>query len=176
MCRFIKKLLLFLFILVVFPATLCAAESHLDETDFMIDDDGFVYNDGNIGVNEADPQLKVYVNQPTLFQESVYTEEVVTTMTDNVIIDWNLSNKQRIIINTILTKTVTFTPPTSGYVGSLVLLIQHDKSGEIGWPASVKWSYDNLPNFTKTPEGSIDVVTFYYYSGAYYSVTSTDMR
>lgn len=83
-------------------------------------------------------------------------------------IDWNNSQKQKIILTG--NATITFTDITSG-VGNLVLRVIQDGTGSrtVTWDASVLWEGGTAPTLS-TGANSVDIVSFYYDGTNYYGV------
>lgn len=99
-----------------------------------------------------------------------FFQEVVSTGSTAVTINWTTGQKQVVTLNQP-TCTVTFTAPTG--VGNFLLRVAQDSSGArvIVWPTTVKWTGAAAPTLTAAAS-SVDIASFYYNGTLYYGVAS----
>lgn len=92
------------------------------------------------------------------------------SVTGNFSVNFSLGPVQQVKIGASGTLDVTFLNPVAG--GVYMLKVIHDGlSGDLGWPASVKWSADGAPTLS-TASGDVDLINFVYDGSVYYGAYS----
>jgi len=148
------------------------ADSFLKTKELDVDNKGFVYKDGKVGIGTSSPAVSMDVRgfiRASNFALSFPTSNTgVQFLTDATSISWTSS-----FINLEITtsKTLTFnTPSKRGYM----LLVTRTSGASITWPANVKWKNNTIPPFKSGAQ--VDLIGFYFDGVTYNAEANIDLR
>ncbi len=163
------------FIALIICISYSYAVSNLTSTELNVDDNAMVVKYGSVGIGISNPAATLDVVGNTRFHKTAgfANEQSATAAGSNpVSIDWTNGNKYRLTISTSATTTLTFVNLSAPAIAAnLTLIIDHQNTGGITWPANVKWPGGTAPSLSTTT-GRIDIVNFYYYNNTYYGIVA----
>ena len=136
------------------------AISFLDNNEMVVDDDGLVYRNQNVGINISNPQANLHVSGDVTIQGTTGFSEF--TVVGNTV-DWTQGNKQRIQINGPTTINFSNDPDSSC---NLLLVLQFSTpialTDVISFSgATIRWPGNIVPSFSREND-HVDLVSFYY--------------
>lgn len=145
-----------------------AAQSRLNINSLIVSKNALVVSNTRVGVSTENPLVKFDVAANTLYDKLVYFKPTkISSGSTSQTINWPSSNHCILTKPGDVTVNLSFTAPAGPT--RLTLLILHQGTGKIVFPATIKWPYGKVPT-TSVTNGKADLIGLYYDGTKYYGV------